>query len=85
MKNSKLIYRNDQPVSVQAGCIFSLSNSTIEITVPFTVAPLERMPNKRSGAILGQNKVLNQLVVKTIPRSVLEMLGTPVAKSIWGG
>jgi len=77
-------YRNGQITSVLVDCIFSLSNSTLEMTVPFTVVALERMPNKRSGVILGQNGFLNQLVIKTIPRSVLEIIGTLVEESIWG-
>jgi hypothetical protein len=77
-------YRNNQIISVQVDCIFSLSNAALEMTVPFTVVPLDRMPNKRSGVILGQNGFLNQLVIKAIPRSVLEMMGTPVEKNIWG-
>ena len=62
----------------------SLSNRTFEISTIFLVVPSSDIPNKRSGVILGQHGFMNQIMVETIPRSILVKRVEEVGETVWG-
>lgn len=48
------------------------------------VTPKTKMPNERSGVILGQSSFIDKMVIETTPRSILVKRGEEVKEDFWG-
>lgn len=77
-------YRNSNVPVVQVDASFGLSKANVSISTVFTVLPLSKIPNQRSGIILGQSAFMNHLSFRAIPRAILEAKGESVSEGIWG-
>lgn len=77
-------YRNSNVPAVQVDASFGFSNSSISISTIFTVLPLSKIPNQRSGIILGQNAFINHILYRAVPRAILEAKGEHVEEGVWG-
>lgn len=71
-------------IGVQVNGIFSFSNSLVEVDTVFHLMPVSEIPNGRSGVILGQNGFLDRMVIRSIPRAILEARGEQVDERFWG-
>jgi hypothetical protein len=77
-------YRDASGTMVQAdGCI-TLTNSNLDFTCVFTVVPPSKVPNSRSGVILGQRGFLNRMTRIEIPGTILEARGKELKENEWG-
>ncbi|KAL6716588.1 hypothetical protein ACLMJK_006155 [Lecanora helva] len=72
-------------VAVQADGYFSFSNASIDISTIFLVVPVECIPNRRSGVILGQHSFLDRMMVESVPRAIVMKRGEEVEEGVWGG
>jgi len=77
-------YRMHSNVGVQVDAVFSLSNTTFEISTIFLVLPPSDIPNKRTGIILGQHGFIDRMMVETIPRLILLKREEQIEETIWG-
>ena len=78
-------YRMDKgKLSVQVDGVFSLSNSIFDTATMFVVLPTSKIPNGRSGVILGQHFFMNRMIIETTPRPFLELRGEEIDDTIWG-
>lgn len=77
-------YRNHGVPSVQVDGSFSFSNTIITVNTIFTVLPLSKIPNQRSGIILGQHAFMNYIRFEAIPRTILVAKGELVEEEVWG-
>ncbi|KAL9607087.1 MAG: hypothetical protein Q9167_007968 [Letrouitia subvulpina] len=75
------IYRQADGVSVKVAGRFKFSNFVLDISTIFQVTPLDRIPNRRSGIILGQTGFIDQMLYESIPRKILEKRGKSVEDS----
>lgn len=62
----------------------SLSNTFFQMNVPMMVLPASKIPNGRSGVILGQRGFMNRLMVEATPRSILLQEEPDLADDSWG-
>ena len=77
-------YRNSNVPAVQVDVSLSFSDANISISTIFTVLPLSKVPNQRSGIILGQNAFMNRILFRAVPRAILEAKGELVEEGLWG-
>ena len=77
-------YRNSNVPAVQVDASFGFSDVTISISTIFTVLPLSKIPNQRSGVILGQNAFMDHILFRAVPRAIVEAKGEHVEEEIWG-
>lgn len=77
-------YRKFNVSSVRVDATFGFSNTKISISTIFSVLPLSKIPNQRSGIILGQNAFMNHILFRAIPRAILEAKGELVEEGVWG-
>lgn len=77
-------YRNSNGPAVQVDASFGFSNASISISTIFTVLPLSKIPNQRSGIILGQNAFMDHILYRSVPRAILEAKGEHVEEGVWG-
>lgn len=77
-------YRNSNLPAVRVDASFGFSNANISISTIFTVLPLSKIPNQRSGIILGQNAFMNHILFRAVPRAILEAKGEFVEEGVWG-
>ena len=77
-------YRNSNVPAVQVDVSLSFSNANISISTIFTVLPLSKVSNQRSGIILGQNAFMNRILFRAVPRAILEAKGELVEEGLWG-
>jgi hypothetical protein len=69
---------------VQAdGCI-NLTNSDLDFICVFTVVPPSKVPNSRSGVILGQKGFLDHMMRMEIPSTILKARGEELEEDEWG-
>ena len=61
-----------------------LSNTSIDMSFIARIVPMERMPNRMSGVLLGQVGLINCIEVRQIPRQLLIEDGQEVPEHIWG-
>ncbi|KAL9037671.1 MAG: hypothetical protein Q9214_005597, partial [Letrouitia sp. 1 TL-2023] len=76
-------YRQEDRVSLQVSGTFKVPNFTLNINTIFEVTPLDQIPNRRSGIILGQTGFIDQILYESIPRVILEKRGEIVEDSEW--
>lgn len=69
---------------MQVDASFEFSNVKISMSTIFTVLPLLKNPNQRSGIILGQNAFMDLILYRAIPRAILEAKGEHVENEICG-
>lgn len=69
---------------MQAAGSFRFSNTTLAIGTLFEIRPLENIPNRRSGIILGQLGLIDRMHYESIPKSILEWRGEIVGENEWG-
>ena len=77
-------YRLADGLSVQVTGLFGFSGCELNISTVFVVMPLQRIPNQRSGIILGQSGFIDQIVFESTPRAILQKRGETVKDDEWG-
>jgi hypothetical protein len=77
-------YRDASGLRVQVEGYLALSNTPFTFDTYFTIVPASSLPNGRSGAILGQNGLLNRMTWTAVPRIILEFRKEDVGDDIWG-
>ena len=77
-------YRQANGVGIQMSGVFKFSNIEVNIAAIFFVTPLQRIPNQRSGIILGQSAFMDRMVFESIPRAILQKRGEIVKDGEWG-
>ncbi len=78
-------YRSTFGVAVQAAAVFAFGDGpAVEMDCVFRVVPVDSMPNRRSGIILGQNTLIDSIQYTSVPRRVLIARGEDVPDTVWG-
>ena len=77
-------YRGPHGIFVTVDAVFGFTGSDTQLTVLFNVMPVEKIPNQRSGIILGQKTFLECMAYRTIPRRILVLKGEEVDEKFWG-
>ena len=77
-------YRNiGGKILCQAAGMFSFTGKLLEKSTIVQIWPLELIPNKRSGVILGQRNFIEDICYRSTPRAILEKRGETVDEGIW--
>lgn len=77
-------YQSPDGTRVQISLTLEFTNSVFSMDLIAWVVDKERVPNRRSGIILGQKDCIDALQYRSIPRSILEAQGQAVDERLWG-
>ncbi|KAI9778262.1 MAG: uracil DNA glycosylase [Geoglossum umbratile] len=81
-ENAPYLLHNGSKVQVSASLRFS--NGQIAMAFVMLVVPLDRMPNRFSGVLLGQRTFMDRLQVEMIPRTLLAAREQNIPDEFWG-
>jgi hypothetical protein len=77
-------YRAKGGLYVQMDAVLRLTNAPINISCNVLITPKRNIPNGYSGILLGQRQVIDAMVLRNIPRRILNATGEDVGKEFWG-
>lgn len=77
-------YRSPDGVRLQLEATITFSNSVIPINTVAVIVPRTRIPNQREGILFGQTLCIDQLVYRSVPRSILLVTGEQIEENTWG-
>lgn len=78
-------YRDETGAVVQVDGYVALTNTGFKFQeVIFRVVPPSRVPNSRSGVILGQRGFIDRMVHTATPRAILQRRGEEIGDDEWG-
>jgi hypothetical protein len=77
-------YTDHKVGAVEVDATIRFSNTDVQLSFLAHVLPLERMPNRFSGILLGQKTLIDRLQCHLIPRQILIAKGEAVPEGRWG-
>lgn len=77
-------YWSPDGVRLQLEATITFSNSVVPINAVAVIVPRARIPNQHAGILFGQTLCIDQLVYRSVPRSILLARGEQIEENIWG-